>query len=776
MRSIIVVRPVGRAYTRSDALGGGVIFTLGTGRFEEAHTLARGFYGFIGLSVVLLSLSAMPVRAQQTRVLGLDVSAWQTEITTTEWATLKRPTNQQVNGVYGDGRDFVFIRSSRGGTTGYYDQSNADNDPPTNTLSQRYDDPYYIQNITRATNAGLFAGSYHFSRPDIIASTLNSGGIANTGTDEANHFMQMAGPWMRPGYLLPVHDLEAGDQIRSDPDIAQFTLDFSDRIYEVMGIRPAIYVNGNYARYVLGGATAAQQAELVAKHPNLWIARWPNQANPNAIDPQNELPDDSLSWVYGIWDDTYANNSRQPWHFWQYASTMKLNGNNNKTSNTDVNVANGGMEFLKDHLVPALWVTDSSGDWSTLANWNSGQTPVAPVQGPQQVPRVGPLTLPTPRLPGGAAPGASSGVHDTVILDRPNANITVTLSTGSHNIRKLYARETFNITGGSLTINYVPSWDSTPISAQFSAAVSLSGGASLSVHTLQVDSPRTFTVGGGNLAFNRINLMPGTTPGRLVLNGDVNVTPLGGAAAVIANGSGSGTSGRIDLSAGHRKIDVANCAADVDLTISVPIVNGGITKAGAGTLALTGANTYAGDTIVEAGRLRLGSATLSNGADVYLSTGALLDLTFSSGTPDVIDSLFIDGVSMQAGVWGAEGSGADFTSPLITGSGRLQVTTYIAPIPGDFNGDGMVDNADLTAWQGGYGMDSGAGMTNGDADGNGMVDGADFLLWQQNAGTSNTAAAAAGAAAVPEPHTAALMLLAAGAASLGKRRRQSLDR
>ena len=34
-------------------------------------------------------------------------------------------------------------------------------------------------------------------------------------------------------------------------------------------------------------------------------------------------------------------------------------------------------------------------------------------------------------------------------------------------------------------------------------------------------------------------------------------------------------------------------------------------------------------------------------------TGSLLDLTFASGTPDIIDSLFFDGVSQQAGVWGA---------------------------------------------------------------------------------------------------------------------------
>src|SRR5215216_3548839 len=119
----------------------------------------------------------VPVHAQQTRALGLDVSAWQTEITTTEWASLKRPTNQQVSGVYGDGRDFVFIRSSRGGTSGYYDQTDSDNSNGLNTLSQRYDDPYFVQNVTRATAAGLLAGPYHFSWSDIIATTKNSGGI-----------------------------------------------------------------------------------------------------------------------------------------------------------------------------------------------------------------------------------------------------------------------------------------------------------------------------------------------------------------------------------------------------------------------------------------------------------------------------------------------------------------------------------------------------------------------------------------------------------------------
>jgi autotransporter-associated beta strand protein len=480
---------------------------------------------------------------------------------------------------------------------------------------------------------------------------------------------------------------------------------------------------------------------------------------------QIENPKDTYANIYGPWDDFGVVH---PWSFWQYSSGGRLQSFNNGNQDIDFNVANGGIEFLKDKLVPAIWMNNTSGDWATMSNWNSGQTPAAPVVSPGQLTRVGPLTLPTARLPGAAGDGVTSGQHDTVILERASATITVTHSTGATNIRKLYVREALNITGGELTINYVPSPDSTPISAQFSAAVSLSGGA-LSVHTLQVDASRTLTVGGGSLAFNKINLMPGAVPAKILLIGDLNVTPLANATATIANGAGAATSGRLELGGANREINVANGGADVDLSISVPITNGSLTKAGAGTLALSGDNTYAGDTTIEAGKLRLTGATLADAADLYLTTGSLLDLTFASGTPDVVDSLFIDGVSQQAGVWGAVGSGAAFTSPLITGTGRLQVTTFVAaptPLAGDFDGNGTVEAADLTAWQNGFGKPNGANAAAGDGDGDGDVDGSDFLAWQRNLGQTQSTGATS--ATAPEPGAAVLMLIAIGGL-LGRR-------
>ncbi len=680
-------------------------------------------------SVILVSLvlsTHAAVAHAQNRSLGIDISAWQGNWSTTMWATAKRSPSQSVNGIPGDGRDFVFLRSSRGGTTGVYNQSDPNNNLGGNTLSQRYDDPFFVQNITRATAAGLFAGSYHFSRPDIISTTLNAEGIANTGADEADHYIQMAGAWMRPGYLMPVFDLETGDGIRTDSAIAQFCLDFSNRVFAVMGIRPMMYINGNYAQNVIGGASSTLRTQVVQNFPQLWVARYPNETNPSSIDVQTVQPNASFVNLYGPWDD-FGNP--QPWTFWQHTANGRLNASG-ANAPIDLNVANGGIEFVKDQLVPAILVGNSNVDWSTLSAWNSGQTPIAPVQGPGQPARVGTLVLPTTRLP---------GVHDTVILDRATANPIVTLSTGSHSIRKLITRETLNLSGGVLNINYVPSADSTPFSARFSSNVTLSGSASLSVHTIQVDAAHVFALSGGSITFNRIQLQPAvTTPARINFTGDVTVTPLNDAAATISPMSGSGSIGVVDLGGGQRAITLNDGAASIDLSIDVPIQSGGIIKRGPGTLRLNAANIYTGATALEQGTTIVRVASLAHrpiigggsfspgGADLrggtlvfdYSGTSSpaaqiisILSAGFASNyttgllfttlpsDPSVGIGMLDDGVSsvrLARALYGDANldSIVDFSDLLALARAFNQPGTWVA---GDFNYDGTVGFPDLLA-------------------------------------------------------------------------------
>jgi T5SS/PEP-CTERM-associated repeat protein/autotransporter-associated beta strand protein len=141
-------------------------------------------------------------------------------------------------------------------------------------------------------------------------------------------------------------------------------------------------------------------------------------------------------------------------------------------------------------------------------------------------------------------------------------------------------------------------------------------------------------------------------------------------------------------------LDVPNAPDTVSINSNIS-GTGGFTKVGAGTLTLTGANTYNGDTRISNGTLNISQAYLNDLADVYVTPIVTFGLNYS-GT-DAIDSLFIDGVSQALGTYGAIGSGADFELMIFSGSGLLQVTSL--GVAGDFNDDGSVDAADYVVWK-----------------------------------------------------------------------------
>lgn len=83
-------------------------------------------------------------------------------------------------------------------------------------------------------------------------------------------------------------------------------------------------------------------------------------------------------------------------------------------------------------------------------------------------------------------------------------------------------------------------------------------------------------------------------------------------------------------------------------------------------------------------------------------------------------------------------------------------------LPGDFNGDGNVDNADYVKWKDDFGSQviptSGA-----DGNGDGLVDIADYTIWRNTLGATGLVPGAAVVANVPEPAT----VWVAGVALLG---------
>lgn len=97
----------------------------------------------------------------------------------------------------------------------------------------------------------------------------------------------------------------------------------------------------------------------------------------------------------------------------------------------------------------------------------------------------------------------------------------------------------------------------------------------------------------------------------------------------------------------------------------------------------------------------------------------------------------------------------------------LTATPFELPLPGDFNGDGVVDIADYTTWRDVL-DEVVTPLTSADHSGNGIVDAADYTIWVNNFGQI----LGGGALAVPEPTGAATLALlgAIAAASSGPRR------
>src|SRR5437660_7648121 len=82
-----------------------------------------------------------PALAQPQRVLGADISYWNcgtssTGMSQTNWNTACTNGN----------RLFVFLRSTRGGTTGVDQPQGTPGGGTSATLSHRYDDPRFVQN------------------------------------------------------------------------------------------------------------------------------------------------------------------------------------------------------------------------------------------------------------------------------------------------------------------------------------------------------------------------------------------------------------------------------------------------------------------------------------------------------------------------------------------------------------------------------------------------------------------------------------------------------
>ncbi len=188
----------------------------------------------------------------------------------------------------------------------------------------------------------------------------------------------------------------------------------------------------------------------------------------------------------------------------------------------------------------------------------------------------------------------------------------------------------------------------------------------------------TLTVGGNGFGGNELNLAAGgmlsrakivLTPTQLVnrVSFDGGILKAGSAGTLI---SGSGacvikTNGATIDSAGF------TVATALAMTEDPTSTGGGLTKLGAGTLTLATGTLYTGNTTVSNGTLVVSESFLSDAADVYVSSNAVLNLNFS-GT-DTIRNLYIGGVLQER----SRSYGSNHASGCFVGS-----TGFIKPLEG----------------------------------------------------------------------------------------------
>ena len=291
----------------------------------------------------------------------------------------------------------------------------------------------------------------------------------------------------------------------------------------------------------------------------------------------------------------------------EYAAAPATNVNLKLTANRDADdtfsinslLLSGGVTYSHDSSGGANTLTIASGNVLSLGATNTLQP-----------------TLATGTVAFGSTEAKVFTLSDLVLGS--NAQVTGTAVLGKSGSGTLLENRAVTRTGG-IIVN----------SGTFRSGIA----NSFVSQALSLRPSATLDLNGFGHTVTSLTLESGAITGASVVTG-AGVLTLGGNVALNANGSGiigAGISGNL-TSAATRTFTVANGVAADDLTISALISGaGGVTKAGTGTLTLTGINTYTGATSISAGTLS--ANTLADGgvaSNIGASTGAATNLVLGT--------------------------------------------------------------------------------------------------------------------------------------------------
>jgi autotransporter family porin len=243
-------------------------------------------------------------------------------------------------------------------------------------------------------------------------------------------------------------------------------------------------------------------------------------------------------------------------------------------------------------------------------------------------------------LSGDAATPSGAADMKALLIGSGNLVVNATEAITLANAGNTYTGTT-TVTGGTLragAVNVID--DSSQVTLNSGTAFDLNGfdqsvnnlngtgNVTLGANTLTENTAGTVTYSG---VISGTGAVTAAGPGTWILTGDNNWT--GGTTidtGVLQLGAG-GTSGGITGDITNNGTLVINRSNALTLAGSID-GTGTVTQSGTGETTLSGVNSYSGGTTVSAGTLNAASATALGTGAASVSSGATLDLTFSSST------------------------------------------------------------------------------------------------------------------------------------------------
>lgn len=281
----------------------------------------------------------------------------------------------------------------------------------------------------------------------------------------------------------------------------------------------------------------------------------------------------------------------------------------------------------------AFWHNRSGTTWNTAANWDTDQFSNVQLSTPPSSPTdvtfsadaannfnttlganmtIRSLTFNTPS-------SVTVGGANTLTI---GGDVTVNSGSGNHTINAsgvtLGVDQTWTVTGSSQTLSVnAPVSGSRSLTIAGAGTVVLSGNNSYSAGTLVKDTAKLTL---GNASDTLANAAAVAVDGG-TLNIGANSDVIG--ALSLTNGAIIGTSGVLTGSVYYAE----------NGTISANLGGtAGFTKAGAGTVLVSGNNSYSGATSIGNGTLQLGSSTALGAGNAAVVSGATLDLNGQTNT------------------------------------------------------------------------------------------------------------------------------------------------